>query len=77
MNNFALANAVVDIIRKNCPDVISIDLSHNKMTTLQPWSRLGNVARNVVNLSLEANSLEVRTCGVCGGGLFLCACTLW
>ncbi len=59
MNNFALANAVVDIIKNNCPDVVSIDMSYNDISTLKRWSRLGNVARFVVNLSLEGNKILV------------------
>lgn len=61
MNNYALVNAIVDIIRQNCPDVVSIDLSHNKISSLQPWKRLGNVTRQVANLSLEGNELHVST----------------
>eukprot|EP00730_Choanoeca_flexa_P007715 TRINITY_DN12381_c0_g1_i1.p2 TRINITY_DN12381_c0_g1~~TRINITY_DN12381_c0_g1_i1.p2 ORF type:complete len:626 (+),score=119.83 TRINITY_DN12381_c0_g1_i1:55-1878(+) len=58
LSNHAMANAIIDVIKKNCPDLITLDLSNNDITNLSAWRKLGSVAGNLINLSLENNKIN-------------------
>ncbi|EGD82978.1 hypothetical protein PTSG_03615 [Salpingoeca rosetta] len=58
LNSFDLANAIIDVIKANCADVVTLDLSENNIRSFESWKRLGNVAKKLKNLSLATNDIK-------------------
>ena len=64
MDNVAVVNAICEIIKKNCADVVTVDLGQNNISSLDAWRRLTQDAPSVLNLSLQDNALSVCVCGM-------------
>lgn len=59
-SNQGLVDSVISILSKNCPSLVTIDLSNNDITSLMPWRKLGNVCTQLQNVSLEYNNIRVN-----------------
>ena len=53
----AFVTALLVLISKCCPDVVSVDFSDNRIRNLEPFADLATFAPNLLNLSFERNQI--------------------
>jgi nuclear RNA export factor len=58
LNNTATAKTLFNVIKEKCPDVQTLNLASNRIHSLFALAQLRSAAGNVVNLSLEDNSIS-------------------